>query len=50
MTWDDAFDFDVRADDGMLEEIIIRNYRGEVRLTEIERALRWALEKIYRAR
>ncbi len=50
MTWEDAFDFDVRADDGILEEIIIRNYRGEVRLTEIERALRWALEKIYRAR
>ncbi len=50
MTWDDAFDFDVRADDGILEEIIIRNYGDEVRLTEIERALRWALEKIYRAR
>ncbi|MFW9848145.1 MAG: hypothetical protein ACFFF4_03340 [Candidatus Thorarchaeota archaeon] len=50
MTWDDAFDFEVRADDGILEEIIIRNYGGEVRLNEIERALRWALEKIYRAR
>ncbi len=50
MTWDDAFDFDVRADDGILDEVIIRNYGVEVRLTEIERALRWALEKIYRAR
>jgi hypothetical protein len=50
MTWDDAFDFEVRADDGILDEVIIRNYGGEVRLTEIERALRWALEKIYRAR
>ena len=50
MTWDDAFDFEVRSDDGILDEVIIRNYGGEVRLTEIERALRWALEKIYRAR
>jgi hypothetical protein len=50
MTWDDAFDFEVRADDGILEEVIIKNYGTETRLTEIERALRWALEKIYRAR
>ncbi|MDF1538104.1 MAG: hypothetical protein P1Q69_04295 [Candidatus Thorarchaeota archaeon] len=50
MTWENAFDFEVRADDGILEEINIKNYGGEVRLAEIERALRWALEKIYRAR
>jgi hypothetical protein len=50
LTWEDAFDFEVRADDGILEEVIIKNYGTEVRFTEIERALRWALEKIYRAR
>lgn len=50
ITWDDAFDFEVRAEDGILEEIIIRNYSTEARLEEIERALRWSLEKIYRAR
>ena len=50
MTWNDAFDFEVRAEDGILEEIIIRNYGTESRLDEIERALRWSLEKIYRAR
>ncbi|MHA1636798.1 MAG: hypothetical protein ACTSUO_10075 [Candidatus Thorarchaeota archaeon] len=50
LTWEDAFDFDVKAEDGILEEIIIRNYGDNSRLDEIERALRWALEKIYRAR
>ncbi|MFW9919335.1 MAG: hypothetical protein ACFFED_07035 [Candidatus Thorarchaeota archaeon] len=50
MTWEDAFDFEVRADDGILEEVVIRNYGTESRLEEIERALRWSLEKIYRAR
>ena len=50
LTWEDAFDFDVRAEDGVLEEIIIRNYGDNTRLDEIERALRWALEKTYRAR
>ena len=48
--WDDAFDFEVRAEDGILQEVIIKNYGGESRLAEIERALRWALEKTYRAR
>ncbi|MFW9908278.1 MAG: hypothetical protein ACFFEF_06865 [Candidatus Thorarchaeota archaeon] len=50
LTWDDAFDFEVRADNGILEEVVIKNYGGEVRLTEIERAMRWALEKVYKAR
>ena len=50
LTWEEAFDFDVKAEDGVLEEIIIRNYGDNTRLDEIERALRWALEKIYRAR
>lgn len=50
LTWEEAFDFDVKAEDGVLEEIVIRNYSDNSRLDEIERALRWALEKIYRAR
>ncbi len=50
LTWDDAFDFEVRSEDGILEEIVIKNYRTDDRLGEIERALRWALEKTYRAR
>lgn len=48
--WDDSFDFEVRAEDGILQEVVVKNYGGETRLTEIERALRWALEKTYRAR
>ncbi len=49
-TWEEAFDFEVRAEDGILEEVIIRNYGTEERLNEIERALRWTFEKIYRVR
>jgi hypothetical protein len=48
--WDDSFDFEVRAEDGILQEVVVKNYGGETRLAEIERALRWALEKTYRAR
>lgn len=48
--WDDAFDFEVRAEDGILQDVVVKNYGGESRLAEIERALRWALEKTYRAR
>lgn len=50
MSWDEAFDFEVHADESILEELIIRNYGGEERLSEIQRTLRWALDKIYRAR
>jgi hypothetical protein len=48
--WEDAFDFEVKADEGILTGITIRNYGGEPRLEEIQKALRWALEKIYRQR
>ncbi len=48
--WEQAFDFEVHADDGILEEIIIRNYGDKSRLEEIQNTLRWALEKIYRPR
>jgi hypothetical protein len=50
MEWEEAFDFEVIAEDGILKELVVRNYGDEARLTEIERTLRWALEKIYRAR
>jgi hypothetical protein len=50
LTWDEAFEFDIRAEDGILEELIIKNYGTDDRLSEIERTLRWSLEKIYRAR
>lgn len=48
--WDDAFDFEVKAEDGILQEVIIRNYGDEGQLQEIQRTLRWALEKVYRKR
>ncbi|MHA2212332.1 MAG: hypothetical protein ACXAEN_10045 [Candidatus Thorarchaeota archaeon] len=48
--WDQAFDFEVNAEDGILQGIIIRNFGDEGRLAEIQRTLRWALEKTYVAR
>lgn len=48
--WDDAFDFEVNADDNILDEMIIRNFGDDSRLKEIQNALRWALEKTYSAR
>jgi hypothetical protein len=48
--WEDAFDFEVHAEDNILEEMIIRNYGDENRLKEIQSTLRWALEKTYSAR
>jgi hypothetical protein len=48
--WDDAFDFEVKAEDGILQEVTIRNYGDEVQLQEIQRTLRWSLEKVYRKR
>lgn len=48
--WEDAFDFEVHADDNILGEMIIRNYGDENRLKEIQSTLRWALEKTYSAR
>lgn len=50
LEWDDAFDFEVKSDDKILDEIIIKNFGDESRLGEIQRTLRWTLEKIYRAR
>ncbi len=48
--WDDTFDFEVKSDDKILDEVIVKNFGTESRLEEIQRTLRWTLEKIYRAR
>jgi len=48
--WDDAFDFDVKAEDNILDEMVIRNIGDDARQKEIQNALRWALEKTYNAR
>ncbi len=48
--WDDTFDFEVKSDDKILDEVIVKNFGDEARLEEIQRTLRWTLEKIYRAR
>ena len=48
--WDDAFDFEVKSDDKILDEMIVKNFGDETRLEEIQRTLRWTLEKTYRAR
>ena len=48
--WEDAFDFEVSADDNILDEMVIRNIGDDTRQKEIQNALRWALEKTYSAR
>jgi hypothetical protein len=48
--WEDAFDFEVHAEDNILGEMIIKNYGDENRMKEIQSTLRWALEKTYSAR
>ncbi len=48
--WEDAFDFEVKSEDKILDEIVVKNFGEESRLEEIQRTLRWTLEKIYRAR
>lgn len=48
LDWEDAFEFNVIAEDGILDEILIQNYGDESRLNEIQRTLRWSLEKIHR--
>lgn len=50
ITWEEAFDFEVVAEDGILQEVVIKNFGTEERFMEIQRTVRWALEKTYRAR
>ena len=42
--WDDTFDFEVKSEDKNLDEVVVTNYGSEVRLEEIQRTLRWALD------
>ena len=48
--WADTFEFEIKSDDKILDEIVVKNFGDESRLEEIQRTLRWTLEKIYRAR
>jgi len=48
--WEDAFDFEVSAEDNILDEMVIRNIGNDARQKEIHNALRWALEKTYSAK
>ncbi|TET09055.1 MAG: hypothetical protein E3J86_09360 [Candidatus Thorarchaeota archaeon] len=50
ISWDNTFDFEVKSDDKILDEVVVKNFGDEARLEEIQRTLRWTLEKIYRAR
>ena len=50
LEWSEAFDFEVHAEDGILLQLVIKNFGSSNRLEEIQRTLRWALEKTYRAR
>jgi len=43
---DEAFDYEVREEGGLVREIRIRNYRDERRLREIKSALRWTLNRV----
>ena len=48
--WEEAFEFEMKTEDNILDEMIIRNIGDDVRQKEIQSALRWALEKTYSAR
>ncbi|MHA1638319.1 MAG: hypothetical protein ACTSUB_09940 [Candidatus Thorarchaeota archaeon] len=48
--WDDIFDFELKAEDNILDEMIIRNIGNDAQQKEIQKALQWALEKTYSAR
>lgn len=41
---EEAFDYEIRDEDGMLKEVIIRNFREERRLRDIRGAFRWTIE------
>ncbi len=50
LEWSETFEFEVHAEDGILLQLVIKNFGSTSRLEEIQRTLRWALEKTYRAR
>lgn len=47
--WEDIFDFELKTEDNILDEMIIHNI-SDARQQEIRKALQWALEKTYSAR
>jgi len=46
MRREEAFNYELRLDDGNVVELIIRNYKSEENLREILRSVRWTLERI----
>ena len=50
LAWSETFEFEVHAEEGILLQLVIKNFGSSSRLEEIQRTLRWALEKTYRAR
>jgi len=44
---EDVFEFEVKIEDGILKEIIIRNTGSQERKNEIRRTIRWTLEKMW---
>jgi len=43
---DEAFDYEVTEEGGLVKEMIVRNYRERRRLDEIRSALRWTLNRV----
>jgi hypothetical protein len=43
---DEAFDYEVAEEGGLVKEIVVRNYRERRRLDEIRSALRWTLNRV----
>jgi len=43
---DEAFDYEVAEEGGLVKEMIVRNYRERRRLDEIRSALRWTLNRV----
>jgi hypothetical protein len=46
MRREDAFNYELRTEDGNVVELLIRNYKGDENLREILRSIRWTLERI----
>jgi hypothetical protein len=44
---DKAFSYEVKTEGSAIKEIIIRNFRDEKRLREIQNSVRWTLDKMY---
>lgn len=41
-----ALSYDIRYEDGVVREIIVRNYREAARLRELTNSVRWTLETV----